>query len=109
MKILTDQSFNEAIKLCKENDNYRVLIVTQYAENHHFLLDRFPEEETEVIRCLGHPWVKFPNGSVIQMISINANTRGRKADFVLCQTEVYNNYEDAKYVLAAIEVNYRSF
>lgn len=109
MKILTDQSFNDAIKLCKENDNYRVLIVTQYADNHHFLLDRLPEEETEVIRCFGHPWAKFSNGSVIQMISIAANTIGRRANLVLCQAEVYNNYEEFRYVLPTIEFTNSSF
>ena len=109
MKILTDQSFNEAIKMCKENDKYRVLIVTQYADNHHFLLDRLPAQDAEIVRCYGHPWAKFPNGSVIQIISIASNTRGRIADLVLCQAEVYNSCEEARYVLQAIETKSMAF
>ena len=109
MKILTDQSLSEAVKLCQENERYRVLIVTQYAEDHDHILDKLYQVSADITRCLGHPWAKFPNGSVIDLVSVAANMRGRKANLVLCQTEVYNNYDEIKHMLPAIEITNRNF
>lgn len=109
MKILTDKSLDEAIKLCKENERYRVLIVTQYAEDHSPILDYLCNTGANVTRCLGHPWAKFSNNSVIDMISVAANTRGRKANLVLCQVDVYNDCEEMRYVLPTIEITNRNF
>lgn len=109
MKILTDQSLTEAVKLCQENERYRVLIVTQHAEDHSQILDKLYQVGVDITRCLGHPWAKFQNGSTINMVSVAANMRGRKANLVLCQTEVYNNYDEIKYMLSAVEITNRNF
>lgn len=109
MKILTDKTLNEAIKLCYKNENYRVLIVTKYAEDHMTMLDYLLQVGTEVTRCFGHPWAKFPNGSIINMISSDDNLRGRKANLVLCETDVYNDYEEIRYILPFIEIRNRDF
>ena len=109
MKILTDKSLNEAIELCHENACYRVLIITKYAEDHLRIFDHLSLAGADVTRCLGHPWVKFQNNSVIDMISSAANLRGRRANLVLCDVDVYNDDEEIRYTLPAIEVTNRSF
>ena len=109
MKILTEKSLNEAIKLCFKNDGYRVLIVTKYAEDHLPILDCLQQFGAEVTRCIGHPWAKFPNNSIINMISCAANLKGRKANLVLCQDDVYNDYEEIRYTLPFIETTNRDF
>lgn len=109
MKILTNQSLNEAIKLCQENDRYRVLIVTQCAKDRLLILDELSQHGADVARCMGHPWAKFPNGSVIDMVSMVTNMCGRRANLVLCQAEVYNDCEEIRYTLQAIEMTNRSF
>lgn len=109
MKILTDKTLNEAIKLCYENDRYRVLIVTKCAEEHNSILDYLSQVGADVTRCLGHPWAKFPNNSVINLISTAANLRGRRANLVLCQVDVYNDNEEIRYTLPTIETINRNF
>ena len=109
MKILTNKSLDEAIKLCQANDRYRVLIVTQYAKDHLQILDELDQHGADVARCMGHPWAKFPNGSVINIVSMTANMCGRKANLVLCQVEVYNECEELRYMLPSIEMTNRSF
>lgn len=104
MKIFTYKSLNEAIKLCQENDKYRVLIVTQYASDHSSILDYLHKIGIDVTRCFGNPWAKFPNGSIIRMTSLVNSMRGQKANLILCQDEVYNSCEDIGYVLDAIEI-----
>ena len=109
MKILTDKSLHEAIELCQEHDRYRVLIVTQYAKDHNSILDDLSKAGMSVVRSWGHPRASFPNGSIIEMVPIAANTRGRKVHLVLCQAEVYNIDSDTRHVLESIEVVYRDF
>lgn len=109
MKILTDESLAEAVKLCYENEYYRVLIVTQYAEDHLPILDKLDQYCVDVVRCKGHPWAKFRNGSIINLISLAANMCGRRANLVLCQVEVYNNYEEMRYILPTVETTNKGF
>lgn len=109
MKILTDKTLDEAIKLCYENEKYRVLIVTKYAEDHMPILDYLSQTGAEVTRCLGHPWTKFSNGSIINMISSAANMCGRRANLVLCEIDLYNDCEELRYILPTIETTNRYF
>ena len=109
MKILTDKSFIEAINLCKDNECYRVLIVTQYSEDFNPLLDSLLQICDDVVYSKTHSWAKFQNGSVIDMISSAATTRGRRANLVLCQADVYNEYDEIKYVLGAMEMTNVNF
>ena len=112
MKILTDKSLDEAIELCKKNERYRVTIVTQYAGDHAPILDYLSQAGANVVRRFNNPFARFLNGGSIDLISSATNTIGRRANLVLCQAEVYNNCEDTKYVLAAMEttnINFKLF
>ena len=109
MKILTDKSLDEAIKLCQENDRYRVLIATKYAEDHLPLLEKLAQTGASVTRRMGHPWAKFSNNSIIDIISVTCSARGCRADLVLCDADVYNDCDEAKYVIAAMETKPRDF
>lgn len=109
MKILTDKSLDEAVKLCQENDHYRVLIATKYTEDHISLLEKLAQTGATVTRRLNHPWVKFSNNSIIDIVSVLGTARGYRADLVLCDADVYNDYDETKYVLAAMETKPREF
>ena len=109
MKILTDESLFDAIKVCQENDHYRVVIVTKYAEDHLPLLEKLTQTGVFVTRRWGHPWAKFANNSIIDIVSVLGTARGCRADLVLCDADVYNDCDEAKYVLAAMETKPRDF
>lgn len=109
MKILTDDSLNEAIKLCQENKCYRVLIVTKYAGDHYPILNYLSKVGADVVRRFNNPFARFLNGSCISMISSATNKRGQKANLVLYQEDICNGCEEMIHVLAPIEINNRDF
>ena len=109
MKILTDKSLNEAIKLCCENNNYRVLIVTKYAGDHYSILNYLSQVGADVVRRFNNPFARFLNGSCISMISSASNARGYKANLVLYQEGICNGDEEMMYILAAMELTNSEF
>ena len=109
MKVLTDESLNESIKLCQENECYRVLIVTKYIGDQKFILDYLSQTGADVIRCFGRPWARFLNGSSINIISTASTIRGYKADLVLYQAGVIGGDDVMMSDLAAAEIANRNF
>ena len=105
MKILTEKSLNEAIKLCKENERYKVLIVTKYVGDHSFILDYLSQSGADVVRRFNNSFARFLNGSNINLISSSSNTTcGARANLVLYQEDICNECEEMKYILRAIEM-----
>lgn len=111
MKILTDKSLDEAIQLCKENERYRVLIVTKYVGDHPSILDCLSQSGADVVRRFDNSFARFLNGSNINLLSISSRSsvRGRKANLVLYQENVYDECEEMRYILASMEVSPISF
>lgn len=109
MQILTKESLGVAVKKCQDSEHYRVLIVTKYAGDHTKILDYLSQVGANVVRCFGHPWARFLNGSTINIISSAYNTRGHKANLVLYQEDIINGNEEMLYVLKAIEIDNMRF
>ena len=110
MQILTKENLDAAIKKCKENDRYKVLIVTKYVGDHHYILDYLSEAGIDVVRRFNNSFARFLNGSNINLISSSSNiTCGARANLVLYQEDICNECEEARYVLAAMEVYNTSF
>ena len=109
VKCLTKESLNEAIKLCKENKYYSVLIVTRYAGDHYPILNYLSEVGVDVVRRFNNPFARFLNGSCISMISSATNKRGQKANLVLYQEDIYDGCDEMIHILASIEINNRDF
>lgn len=93
IQLLTKESLDAAVIKCRENDYYSVLIITRYAIDHSYILDYLSRlKDANVIRCFGHPWVKFQNKSIINMTSIGDTTLKRCATpLILCSPAVYKN------------------
>ena len=110
MQILTKESLDTAIKMCQENERYRVVIVTECAIDHNPILDYLSQiEDVNIVRCFGNPWVKFLNRSIINMISVPHDVMlGARADCVLCSPSVYEN-EEIKPILQTMEMRNINF
>ena len=104
MQILTKENLDTAIKKCRENERYKVLIVTKYKEDHIPILDKLVKSGVDAIHNSNNSFVRFLNGSYIELISSSKNnTCGARADLVLYQEDVCNECEEMKYILKAIE------
>lgn len=109
MQILIKETLDAAVKKCKTSERYRVLIITKYAGDHVKILDYLSQVGADVVRCFGHPWVRFVNGSTINMISSASNARGYKANLVLYQKGVVNGNQEIMDILAAMEIKNMGF
>lgn len=103
MEILTKKSLDAAIKKCQENKNYRVIVVTRYAESHTSVMDYLAQFKCNVVRRLNNPYVYFENGSVIRMLSSSSLARGYKASLVLCVSSVFD--DENSYRFRAMELH----
>lgn len=110
MQILTKENLDTTIKKCKENNHYRVLIVTKYVGDHKSILDYLSQSGADVVRRFDNSFARFVNGSNINLISSNSsNTCGARANLVLYQEEVCNECEEMKYILRSIETSNINF
>ena len=109
MKILTYKSFSEAIKLCQDNERYRILIVAQDRDYYDQILKYLDQFVTRVVNTRNSPWVEFYNGSIIRMLSASSNMIGQKANLVLCDADFYNDCEEIRYILPTFEMNNSKF
>lgn len=109
MQVLTKETLDAAVKKCKESERYRVLIMTKYAGDHSRILDYLSQVGADVVRCFGHPWARFLNGSAINMLSSASNARGYKANLVLYQEDVVNGNPEIMNILGSMEIKNMGF
>lgn len=111
MEILTKESLDAAIKKCQDDDGYRVLIVTEYAEDHTDILRNLSLNYDVLIshnRPNSYSYAQFSNGSIIEMISTSNNIRGRKAYLVLCVEKIFYD-TDMRCIYSTVEVRRPSY
>lgn len=105
MEILTKETLDSAIQRCQENKNYRVIVVTRYAESHISVMDYLSQFKCITARRLNNPYVYFENGSVIRMLSLASTARGYKANLVLYTSSIFDDENSCKF--RAIELDNR--
>jgi hypothetical protein len=107
MEILTKESLDAAIQRCQENKNYRVIVVTRYAESHISVMDYLSQLKCITARRLNSPYAYFENGSVIRMLSSASTARGYKGNLVLCTSNIFD--DENSYKFRAMELDNRFF
>lgn len=103
MEILTKETLDSAIQKCQENECYRVIVVTRYAESHTSVMDYLAQFKCITARRSNNPYVYFENGSVIRMLSSSSLVRGYRASLVLCVSSVFD--DENSYIFRAMELN----
>ena len=105
MQILTRETLDAAVKKCQENEHYRVIVVTEYAESHKDIVYYLRQFGCDGPGVRNNPYVQFANGSVIRMLSASSTARGYRADLVLCVPIMFD--DENSYKFRAIELSNR--
>lgn len=92
MEVLTKESLDAAVKKCQENENYQVILVTEYASDHTDIFDYLTQNCDAIIaRRKINSYITFPNRSIIRMLSSSSSARGYRADLILCEDKFFND------------------
>jgi hypothetical protein len=103
MRELSTQSLDQAVRLCYENDRYRVLVVTRYMHDHPDILDYLSKYNLNNIKSNGNCHIVFfPNSSHIKIIGTSENQCGIRADLVLYDWRLAND-KDVMLILKCFE------
>jgi hypothetical protein len=106
-KYFNHEKIFENVEITDENKNYRVIVVTRYAESHTSVMDYLTQFKCITARRLNSPYVYFENGSVIRMLSLASTARGYKGNLVLCTSSIFDDENSCKF--RAMESDNRFF
>lgn len=109
MQELSVESINQAIQLCQQNENYRVLVYVQYDQDRADIAWPIMQEGINNIQVYKNKYrMIFPNGSQIIVIGPSTNKCGVRANLVLYDSRVSGDAVTMA-VLRCFEANNKDF
>ena len=86
--ILTKEAVDRVLPNCTSKPGYKILVVSDNEEMNKYILTKVRESDLKIARQKHKTRIEYPNGSLIEIVPVNDNARGYKANMILADHRI---------------------